>query len=243
MEEMGSKPLEDASDTKSVLRWYQFRLSSLMWLTLIVALLVTSVIMQRKITKYEQRLEEIKQNGATREVTPGYITQVGFGPGWIFRGELPKGKWRLAVYFWKENLKGIYSTEPPPDLAPLVAEPLPSYKDVNLEVSEAELPRNTIRDGKIVTTVYNFKVWDTRPGHLANRYSTEPVLLSSAFGSTSFHPQTMQLPGKRNIELWDKEGNQDGNHLLLQLEPIDDKSIPPQIGKERHFDFRDTTEE
>jgi hypothetical protein len=244
MNDVNCQAEKEPPESQPRLRWYQYRLSTILWITVIVALLVANVVMRGQLSKLEQRMEEIKEKGAMREAEPGCITQVGFGPGWIFRGDLPEGKWRLAVYFWNGKLKDILDLEPPPNLAPIVAEPIRSCKNVYIEVSKASLPSNTTHDGKTANVAYNFSISDGRPGLIGGlTYSTEPVL-SSEPGEIFSKPLARQSPGERGIALW-RAGPAEGvdNHLLLRLEPMDEKTLPPQLGRERYLYRSDNPEE
>jgi hypothetical protein len=224
-------PPPTAATPAPKLRWYQFRLSSLLWLTAVVALLVGNVMMRGQLSTQEQQLEEIKREGMMREAEPGYITQVGFGPGWIFRGDLPEGKWRLALYFWNGQLKNSLDMELPPILAPLAALPIPDCKKVHIELVEASLPPNTMHEGKVARSVYEFSIYYSRKDSYGNRYSSGPILLPSFTGSLVFKSMSKQVADKKGIPLWrtGTDSRAVDDHLVLQLEPIEDNSPPPQL--------------
>jgi hypothetical protein len=224
------------TESKPKLRWYQFQLSSLLWLTVVVALLVGSVMMRSQLSTQEQQLEKIKRDGMMREAEPGYITQVGFGPGWIFRGDLPEGKWRLAVYFWNDQLKDSLDLEPPSDLAPLAALPISDCKNVHIEVVKASLPPDTMHEGKIARSAYEFSIYNYRNDSYGNRYSSGPILLSSDTGSIAHKYMSKLGADKKGIPFW-RTGTDSAvdDHLLLQLEPIEDNSLPPQLND---FDYK-----
>jgi hypothetical protein len=219
------------------LRWYQFHLSTLFWLTILVAMLAANLATRNQLSETkntlsekEKEIEKIKQDGMMREAEPGYITQVGFGPGWIFRGDLPEGKWRLAVYFWNGQLKDCLDMELPPNLAPLAAIPIPDCKNVHIEVVKAPLPPNTMHEGKIARSAYEFTIYNYRNDLCSNTFSSGPILSPSDPGTIMVKNMSKQVADKKGIPLW-RTGTDSAvdDHLLLQLEPIEDNSLPPQL--------------
>ena len=213
------------------LRWYQFHLSSLLWFTVVVALLVGNVMMRGQLSTLERQIEKIKQEGAMPELTPGCITQVSFGPGMHFRGDLPEGEWRLALYFWngKTDALDILMADPPKDTPPLIAIPLPTSKSVHIDVSEIRLPSDTMHDGKIAKYAYEFNVYDERPGFYGAAHYSESVLLSSDFEISTNPPRSR--PCDKGVHLWNKSQSiaEVSTYLSLKIEPINEKSLSPQL--------------
>ncbi len=221
------------------LRWYQFRMSSLLWFTVGIALLMAALVqtaryqmLDQKRRVAERQVEELTKV-LPKEIQPAWLTQVSAEPGNLFRGSLPKGDWRLAVYFW--NGAGpraeTNTIAVPPGLAPLVAQRLPNPDDVEIRMSEASLPPGVTYNGKAVDIAFNIDTKDTRP---AQRHGATlplpPLLLSGDPGITQIYTNAPTDTAQPHVLICRGDLNRIGNHYLVLVEPVSSRSLKPQIG-------------
>jgi hypothetical protein len=195
------------------LRWYQYRLSSILWLMLVVALLVNNIIQWRRL----QRL------GITEPESDRIVKIENLG--WHYRGDLPEGRWRLAVYSWNDTSE-VTATEPPPNLASQICfDNIPCNRYFDIAIKETFLPYNVKYNGEAVKTVNNFTISDSRSPHSFITMSS--IFSNKGSGSVATNPQPRPTSGTDGYYLWARTS--DGpkfHHILARLEMVDENSLP-----------------
>ncbi len=229
---------------KPKLHWYQFSLSSLFWLAIGIALLMGAIVQttryqlldqQRRVA--ERQVEELKKILPT-QIQTGWLTQLSSGPGYLYRGSLPTGDWRLAVYSW-HGAPFLNASEiaPPPGLVPLVAKRIPNPEDVEIHMSEAGLPPGMAWKGKPVDIAFNADITDTRPGHThGSVLSLPPLALLNASSAKLVIANAPTNPKRDHVLIYKGDFSGAGNHCgagyhyLVLIEPAGPASSKPQIG-------------
>lgn len=237
------------------LRWFQYRLSTLFWIAIGVALLVTVIVQTVRLQRLdeqkwaaERQVEDLRRL-LPKEIQPGQLAQVSEGPGYLFRGSLPQGVWRLAVYSWQggPNLgpEVLFRRKaaPPAGLAPLMAKKLPNPDNVEIRISKVTLPPGVTCEGKDVRSAFNIKILNDRQPvqSLVPFTPLQPLLLSDDLGSVAIAVGIAEAPldPKEAAVLlyidsrWDIDRRRDtGNRYLILVEPLTPGRLKPQIGTE-----------
>jgi len=219
------------------LRWYQYSLSSLLWIAVGIALLMTTIVQTTRMQMVDQqrRVAQRQVEELTKvlppEIRPGWLSQVNAGPGTLFRGSLPPGDWRLAVYFWSgAGPLSVSKFAPPPGLAPLVAQRMPNSEDVEIRMSETDLPPGVTYNGKPVDIAFNIEIKDTRPGQgIGAIVRLPPLLLLGAAGPTCTITNA-STTSEKHLLVEKGDPLRPGNRYVVLVERAGPGDRKPQIG-------------
>ena len=236
-------------------RWYRYRLSSLIWFSLGVALLMATIVQELRLRTadlrrraVERQIEELRI-AIPQSIKSGWLMQLSIGPGKLFRGSLPAGDWRLAVYYWlgDSTARDVARSGPPKGLAPLVAKRvLFPDEHVEIEILEAKLPEGMSREGTPVNTALDISMNFRRCARWVEGgkepdvwcIPLQPLALFLDRGRDIAENNALNDPTNDQVLVYEPPQSYKGPSLLVVVERIRTNTLKPQIGTDELVELR-----